>query len=265
MFNSPTGSPPPTRGTRFLNSSASISLSITPAYAGNTFPHGFQTLKSQDHPRLRGEHCSSFQLFLLIPGSPPPTRGTLPPTKKIICDLRITPAYAGNTSESASTDGRTQDHPRLRGEHEFFYKCVKLFIGSPPPTRGTLWNQYHTANTLRITPAYAGNTSSVMHKEHCKQDHPRLRGEHLFHSKPPHSNSDHPRLRGEHYCLFFSCRLHLGSPPPTRGTHTALFAFHFRYRITPAYAGNTPPESSLFIPAQDHPRLRGEHLASLIR
>ena len=73
-------------------------------------------------------------------------------------EIRITPAYAGNTMQTIISRRLLQDHPRLRGEHEGTLRVERAVVGSPPPTRGTL-----TANILmwveiRITPAYAGNT-----------------------------------------------------------------------------------------------------------
>ena len=51
----------------------------------------------------------------------------------------------------------------------------------------------------------------------------------------------------------------MGSPPPTRGTRQFSSVRIFRYRITPAYAGNTVTAGRVFQRLKDHPRLRGEH------
>ena len=50
------------------------------------------------------------------------------------------------------------DHPRLRGEHKQPQDLVVVNVGSPPPTRGTLVGTKWYSYTIRITPAYAGNT-----------------------------------------------------------------------------------------------------------
>ena len=73
-------------------------MRITPAYAGNTFFSEKERIKDEDHPRLRGEHFISFEFWVILPGSPPPTRGTLTRGSKEITAKGITPAYAGNTS-----------------------------------------------------------------------------------------------------------------------------------------------------------------------
>ena len=74
--------------------------------------------------------------------------------------------------------------------------------------------------SYRITPAYAGNTSSLYNSFVFYQDHPRIRGEHLE--------------KGNIYKM--------------------------ETRITPAYAGNTFKSKFTGKVAEDHPRIRGEHL-----
>ena len=116
------GSPPPTRGT----------------------PDGKDAAPSNtgDHPRLRGEHSLLHLLLNYIQGSPPPTRGTPYTETQARLNLRITPAYAGNTRTENLYHLQVGDHPRLRGEHYPLSKVHILILGSPPPTRGTLevWN-----------------------------------------------------------------------------------------------------------------------------
>ena len=90
-----------------------------------------------------------------------------------------------------------------------------------------------------ITPAYAGNTNQLLGAGQGLRDHPRLRGEHFG------------TLRRSEVCA--------GSPPPTRGTQGKYCTCKRYIRITPAYAGNTPPESPNICNIEDHPRLRGEH------
>ena len=115
-----------------------------------------------------------------------------------------------------------------------------LASGSPPPMRGTLLFYYQNLNPGRITPAYAGNTKPFGVGSAGRQDHPRLCGEHWM----------RPAFR----------RKDVGSPPPMRGTHEDNKQFSHPSRITPAYAGNTPP---VLLPSgcfKDHPRLCGEHV-----
>ena len=153
---------------------------------------------------------------------------------------RITPAYAGNTQLSGAGGIPIWDHPRLRGEHLF--RIFKDFfrMGSPPLTRGTPVPRIFLPFSSRITPAYAGNTHSILK---------------LF-----SGFRDHPRLRGEHDSTLESSPTRLGSPPLTRGTLIKPERRRRQQRITPAYAGNTPCDDILNLIVRDHPRLRGEHL-----
>ena len=134
-------------------------------------------------------------------GSPPPTRGTL--CKPLACTsaVRITPAYAGNTSQAAPRKRHLWDHPRLRGEHINKSPLDNLMLGSPPPTRGTQSLKNVNCQLHRITPAYAGNTTTLVSVRFDES----------------------------------------GSPPPTRGTQITRQTYLHMVRITPAYAGNTTP------------------------
>ena len=155
--------------------------------------------------------------------------------------IRITPAYAGNTTLVLHKRALQEDHPRLRGEYfESLEKCLNA-VGSPPPTRGILKFNAPLLFCTGITPAYAGNTYHNVHQ------YGRSR--------------DHPRLRGEYNSYVFVVTQPPGSPPPTRGIpHLQTCEFQ-PYRITPAYAGNTVLISAFFSSSWDHPRLRGEYLS----
>ena len=128
------------RGTLSTNNFIKYNFRITPAYAGNTALFDFKKLLLQDHPRIRGEHCSS--MFI----SHFPTR--------------ITPAYAGNTLQVRYLIGMERDHPRIRGEHGLLYVTHSPILGSPPHTRGTPLLSFFRILSHSITPAYAGNTLS---------------------------------------------------------------------------------------------------------
>ena len=152
-------------------------------------------------------------------GSPPHTRGI-----RVIKELRptwvgITPAHAGNTCCSALPLAQGWDHPRTRGEYIDMYKVALEVVGSPPHTRGILVAQRYRWRRDGITPAHAGNTSSICKRPSTPWDHPRTRGEYCVNAiveiikagSPPHtrgirtaprrsdrSNTDHPRTRGEY-------------------------------------------------------------------
>ena len=70
---------------------------ITPAHAGNTGAVSQIDFDAQDHPRPCGEHSVARLEMWQVLGSPPPMRGTLPPSSGRSPPVRITPAHAGNT------------------------------------------------------------------------------------------------------------------------------------------------------------------------
>ena len=152
-------------------------------------------------------------------GSPPPTRGTHVFIVIAASSAGITPAYAGNTSNTMKEIVTLWDHPRLRGEHTGLSYPRSSSLGSPPPTRGTLMRTAFNDKTLGITPAYAGNTA--------------------YRGILTRATRDHPRLRGEHVDGLPVMSIVGGSPPPTRGTLNLSEYKCIGFRITPAYAGNT--------------------------
>ena len=116
------------------------------------------------------------------------------------------------------------------GDHSF---------GSPPLTRGPRASLPSTISSTRITPAYAGTTSTP--------------------SRARTASPDHPRLRGDHSIVFIErCARH-GSPPLTRGPLDSDGLVPQNLRITPAYAGTTAPRDEVTTVIPDHPRLRGDH------
>ena len=233
------GSPPPMRGTHNGRNEKWIESRITPAYAGNTLCTWRSLHWHQDHPRLCGEHMSGASPQFPNIGSPPPMRGTRKLQRTYRKNIRITPAYAGNTGEYNIVTFPCKDHPRLCGEHLGIYPTPTYWLGSPPPMRGTQRKRKTIEQDSGITPAYAGNTLKQAFLKRRLQDHPRLCGEHWM----------RPAFR----------RKDVGSPPPMRGTHEDNKQFSHPSRISPAYAGNTPP---VLLPSgcfKDHPRLCGEH------
>lgn len=111
------------------------------------------------------------------------------------------------------------ESPRSRGEYVRIPNMPWTEERIPPLTRGILSRIRDPAQTLGITPAYAGNT--------CNRE------------MGPSGIQDHPRLRGEYHPCWNLALHHIGSPPLTRGIHTGLLVKNKVPGITPAYAGNT--------------------------
>jgi len=92
------GSPPRMRGTRDQQNLGGWQPRITPAHAGNTSGSSESSGFGKDHPRACGEHDNIDDCGNNTGGSPPRMRGTHFATTAEACDLRITPAHAGNTT-----------------------------------------------------------------------------------------------------------------------------------------------------------------------
>ena len=107
----------------------------------------------------------------------------------------------------------------MRGEHLDWVKHLHGRAGSPPHARGTLHRNRWKVNSVRITPACAGNTF----------------GDCL----PKSTSRDHPRMRGEHKSPSYPLFVVPGSPPHARGTPLEGDFYDADFRITPACAGNT--------------------------
>ena len=95
---------------------------------------------------------------------------------------------------------------------------------------------------LGIIPACAGNTCYDGSYVRCVEDHPRMRGEHVFSR--------------------FAAYRALGSSPHARGTPLRRWTRSSRRRIIPACAGNTVLVVVHKAEYGDHPRMRGEHRCS---
>ena len=116
-------------------------------------------------------------------------------------------------------------------------------LGSPPRVRGTVSSRACREISWGITPACAGNSTSME----------------LFVPLP----ADHPRVCGEQLTVWQKMRDFIGSPPRVRGTATWENGTRIPRRITPACAGNRNPLQRLSGPAGDHPRVCGEQSAAM--
>ena len=129
---------------------------ITPAYAGKRVRCSQQALPCTDHPRMCGEKRQDRLDYYVPQGSPPHVRGKGGDGNDRGLHARITPAYAGKSSNVPSAFRCGRDHPRVCGEKAFVRSCCASRTGSPPRMRGKECHQLHSVGFLRITPAYAG-------------------------------------------------------------------------------------------------------------
>ena len=150
---------------------------ITPAYAGKSFDTEKAAVLRWDHPRLRGEKLDHIARVTSDAGSPPLTRGKDLPRPAGQIQIGITPAYAGKSGSSPGSPTFDRDHPRLRGEKVKHTGGKPTTTGSPPLTRGKVYDMMIERVCSRITPAYAGKSSHICFCINTNGDHPRLRGE----------------------------------------------------------------------------------------
>ena len=146
---------------------------------GNTGKGKRCFLYRRDHPRIRGEHALAILRVTAPLGSSPHSRGTRYSRRYFWRRGGIIPAFAGNTRRWYRSQGRTRDHPRIRGEHMTSMSHLRYARGSSPHSRGTLFIVGDRLFPLGIIPAFAGNTQLAYWSQHLSEDHPRIRGEHF--------------------------------------------------------------------------------------
>ena len=193
----------------------------------------------EDHPRVCGENCVDCCVRCSRIGSPPRMRGKRNILGSVIPDRRITPAYAGKTTQWLAAMSRVKDHPRVCGENVNIAERIYHKAGSPPRMRGKLFMKHTSSSSNRITPAYAGKTFTAVISINLPKDHPRVCGENAV-----------------AVAVFVAFP---GSPPRMRGKQFACGVGRRNVRITPAYAGKTRTNLHSYLPRWDHPRVCGEN------
>ena len=110
------GSPPHMRGKAASPFAFTIFIRITPAYAGKSKCQVWHGQSRGDHPRICGEKSRAAPCTFFVVGSPPHMRGKVHPHGVGLLHGGITPAYAGKSTLHETTNGTSQDHPRICGE-----------------------------------------------------------------------------------------------------------------------------------------------------
>ena len=211
------GSSPRARGTPHVAGGSVHLVRFIPACAGNTpRQRPSQGLRSV-HPRVRGEHLSTFAHLLPETGSSRGARGTPPTVRVSRPGGRFIPACAGNTRLSTCALSEMTVHPRVRGEHlnggrdtespagSSRVRGEHLLLrnpgsgvnGSSPRARGTRAGGFDPRPRRRFIPACAGNTSASRDGGPAAPVHPRVRGEHACRSSGNNDvDGSSPRARG---------------------------------------------------------------------
>ena len=111
------GSSPRVRGTRMSRAHWGECLRFIPACAGNTGHSQRKEDLSPVHPRVCGEHASTYAQPVRHVGSSPRVRGTLCKSVRLKRFFRFIPACAGNTLLGLGQSFKKPVHPRVCGEH----------------------------------------------------------------------------------------------------------------------------------------------------
>ena len=171
------GSSPLTRGKPRPDPHHLENDGIIPAHAGKTHGTWNTGELTGDHPRSRGENFLAVCTCGWRDGSSPLTRGKRKFNGAGARDGGIIPAHAGKTGTHLQDRSLARDHPRSRGENQFFPHFVTHFPGSSPLTRGKLGQDPITQHKDGIIPAHAGKTPRNQPSCRRRRDHPRSRGE----------------------------------------------------------------------------------------
>ena len=95
----------------------------------------------------------------------------------------------------------------------------------------------------------------------CARITPACAGKRQFEQLKQQAERDHPRLRGEKNCQAAERQGNIGSPPLARGKGASKLDHTHGEGITPACAGKSGRIRTVWVSAEDHPRLRGEKMS----
>ena len=155
------GSSPRVRGKLRYRHYPLLVARIIPAHAGQTCCRRRPSRSRPDHPRACGANSFTPAFNWPSTGSSPRMRGKLREPLRVLHDIRIIPAHAGQTSWAVSVRYAFADHPRACGANLPEAYLVRDVLGSSPRMRGKRHGDRAQPRTLRIIPAHAGQTPSV--------------------------------------------------------------------------------------------------------
>ena len=171
------GSPPRGRGKDLSLVGLEPHTGITPAWAGKSHWMRLVLPVFEDHPRVGGEKFTLIFLVFFAVGSPPRGRGKVFYVPSETLPKWITPAWAGKSVDVPARICHDRDHPRVGGEKAAFHAWLCCILGSPPRGRGKGCAGVKGRSPFRITPAWAGKSTSESGYTALAWDHPRVGGE----------------------------------------------------------------------------------------
>jgi len=212
---------------------------ITSACAESTTTPGFESTKSGNHLRLRGEHPPRAETAPASPESPPLARRAPAPRPTNSRASGITSACAESTLGRCARPLRPGNHLRLRGEHTASAQTSGTIRESPPLARRAPDDGSDVLRIEGITSACAESTKpSTSTFRRCR---------------------NHLRLRGEHTTRQVTTAPTTESPPLARRARGGSRRSRALVGITSACAESTCMRLTRTRCGRNHLRLRGEH------
>ena len=150
---------------------------LIPAHAGKTQSAWTSPPSAPAHPRACGENIDTSTTLELSQGSSPRMRGKRRRRGPREGRRGLIPAHAGKTSALAPTVRGGAAHPRACGENEVGLLARFKEPGSSPRMRGKRKLFLDACHKLRLIPAHAGKTPSLMACPFFRRAHPRACGE----------------------------------------------------------------------------------------
>ena len=191
---------------------------------------------------MRGEHITSANgceyLRWIIPACAGSTSDT--DLEKLKSE-GSSPHARGALRGRARVHALPRDHPRMRGEHEYFTDSRSREVGIIPACAGS------TPNAPHSPPVLWGSS-------------PHARGALSFLPIASSAHTDHPRMRGEHCCSHRQGLPKAGIIPACAGSTSSWFAVPLGMFGSSPHARGAPGEGGRTLDVRgDHPRMRGEH------
>ena len=165
------------RGKGYRQKISIITIRITPAYAGKRNMLLKLAEVFEDHPCVCGEKSPLFLIAAQGLGSPLRMRGKGFIAHSDFQPFRITPAYAGKSTQGNKRHKWRMDHPCVCGEKLDKKVVFQGGKGSPLRMRGKARKYHRVYIFRRITPAYAGKSLAYAEGDYLDQDHPCVCGE----------------------------------------------------------------------------------------
>ena len=215
--------------------------SVSPAYAGIDLSLPPLRSRGPRFPRIRGDRPSDIVVELKGRRFPPHTRGSTHQEIRDIVGERVSPAYAGIDLSLRLGRSSASSFPRIRGDRPA--PGVPRFGGAwfPPHTRGSTGRGGQILRRQPVSPAYAGIDRYALYRRAIQARFPRIRG-------------DRPLT-----CA--GTRRWSGFPPHTRGSTWGELESLQRAKVSPAYAGIDPAQSTAADTTASFPRIRGDRPA----